>query len=142
MRASLWFGAVIFAASLLSAQTNSKPAASPKKAAQKSATVTADEVNSLRSALAAQQRQMEQQREQMDQLKSQLQQLLDTSQQANAAAQKAQGSVEQAQNTATQAQQSAAEAQRMADQASANAVEARTALALRGHQDPGHETSK
>jgi len=115
---------------LLSAQTDSKPATHPKKVAQKSAAVSSDEVNALRNALAAQQRQMEQQRQQMDQLKSQLQQLLDTTQQANAAAQKAQSSVDQAQTTAAQAQQSATEAQRLADQASSNAVEAKTAVAL------------
>src|SRR5579864_6572314 len=130
MRASLWLGVILCAAALLSAQTNSKPATRPKKAAQKSAAVSADDVNTLRAALAAQQRQMEQQRQQMDQLKSQLQQLLDTSQQANAAAQRAQSSVDQAQTTAAQAQQSATEAQRLADQASSNAVEAKTAVAL------------
>jgi hypothetical protein len=118
------------AATVLSAQTDSKPATHPKKVAQESAAVSADEVNSLRNALAAQQRQMEQQKEQMDQLKSQLQQLLDSTQQANAAAQKAQSTVDQAQSTAAQAQQSATEAQRAADQASSNAVEAKTALAL------------
>jgi hypothetical protein len=143
MRASLWLAAVLCAATLLPAQTGSKPTARPKKAAPKSATVTADEVNSLRSALAAQQRQMEQQREQMDQLKSQLQQLLDASQQANAAAQKAQSGVDQVQTTATQAQQSATEAQRLADEASANAVEAKTALALvtTKTQDEGKQLS-
>jgi hypothetical protein len=106
------------------------PTTRTRKVAQKSSAVSADEVNALRNALAAQQRQMEQQRQQMDQLKSQLQQLLDTTQQANAAAQKAQGSVDQAQTTATQAQQSATEAERLADQASTNAVEAKTAVAL------------
>ncbi|MBZ5571466.1 MAG: putative porin [Acidobacteriia bacterium] len=109
------------------AQTAAK--AKPKPAA-KQGTVSAQEVQALRDALAAQQRQMEQQNHQMDQLRSQLQQLLDSAQQASSAAQLAQGSVEQAQTTATQAQQSAAEAQRLADQASSNAVEAKTALAL------------
>ena len=130
MRASLWLGVFLSAAALLSAQTNSKPAIRPKKAAQKSAAISADDVNSLRAALAAQQRQMEQQRQQMDQLKAQLQQLLDTSQQASAAAQRAQSSVDQAQTTAAQALQSATAAQRLADQASSNAVEANTAAAL------------
>jgi hypothetical protein len=143
MRASLWLGVVICAATLLSAQTNSKPATRPKKAAQKSATVSADEVTLLRSALAAQQRQMDQQREQMDQLKSQLQQLLDTSQQASVTAQKAASSVDQAQSTATQAQQSAVEAQRLADQASSNAAEVKTGLALvtTKTQDEGKQLS-
>jgi hypothetical protein len=66
----------------------------------------------------------------MEQLRAQVQQLLDATQQANAAAQRGQSSAEQAQSTAAQAQQSAAEAQRLADQASANAVEAKTSLAL------------
>ena len=130
MRVSLWFGVVICAVTLLPAQTNSKPVTTSRKTTRRSAAASADELGTLRSAIVAQQRQIEQQREQMDQLKSQLQQLLNTSQQANAAAQKAQGSVDQAQTVATQAQQSAAEAQRIADQASANAVEAKTALAL------------
>jgi hypothetical protein len=143
MRASLWSGVVICAATLLSAQTNSKLATRPRKAGQKSATVSADEVTLLRSALAAQQRQMDQQREQMDQLKSQLQQLLDTSQQASATAQKAANGVDQAQSTATQAQQSAAEAQRLADQASSNAAEVKTGLALvtTRTQDEGKQLS-
>jgi hypothetical protein len=85
-----------------------------------------DEVQELRSALAAQQQQLEAQREQMQQLQSQLQQLLNQAQSANANAQQLQA----AQSNAAQAQQSAAEAQRLADQASANAVEAKTALAL------------
>ena len=63
MRASPWLGVILCAAALLSAQANSKPATHPKKAAQKSAAVSADDVNSLRAALAAQQRQMEQQRQ-------------------------------------------------------------------------------
>ena len=143
MRASLWLSAIMCAATLLAEQTNPKPAAHSKKVAQKSATVGANEVNTLRTALAAQQRQLEQQREQMDQLRSQLQQLLDTTQQANAVAQKAQSSVDQAQTTATQAQQSAAEAQRLADQASSNAVEAKTSLALvtTKTQDEGKQVS-
>jgi hypothetical protein len=130
MKPSLWLGLVISAATLLPAQTNLKPASRPKKVAATKTVVSVAEVNSLRDALAAQQKQMEAQRQQMDQLKSQLQQLLDASQQANAAAQKVQSSAEQAQTTAAQAQQSAVEAQRLADQASANAVEAKTALSL------------
>jgi TolA-binding protein len=143
MRPSLWLGVVICAATLLSAQTNSKPAAHLKKVAQKSVAASADDVNALRNALAAQQRQMEQQRQQMDQLKSQLQQLLDTTQQANATAQRAQSGVDQIQTAATQAQQSATEAQRLADQASANAVEAKTAVALvtTRTQDEGRQLS-
>ncbi len=113
---------LILAATVGVAQTAARPQTA-KKAAAKSATITASDVQQLRAALAAQQQQMEQQRQQMDQLKVQLQQLLDASQQANSAAQKGQSS-------ADQAQQTAAEAQRLADQASANAVEAKTALAI------------
>src|SRR5277367_4394234 len=65
MKASLWSAVVICTATLLSAQTNPTPAAKPKKAVQKSAAASSDEVNALRNALAAQQRQVEQQREQM-----------------------------------------------------------------------------
>jgi len=107
------------------AQTPAK--AKPKTAAKAGGVVTAQEVQALRDALAAQQRQTEQQNRQMEQLRAQVQQLLDAS---NAANQKAQSNAEQAQTTAAQAQQSAAEAQRLADQASSNAVEAKTALAL------------
>ena len=102
----------------------------PSKKAVSPARVSAKDVQELRDALAAQQKQSEEQRQQLEQLKSQLQQLLDATQQANASAQKVQGSAEQAQTTATQAQQSAAEAQRLADQASSSATEAKTALSL------------
>jgi TolA-binding protein len=95
-----------------------------------STTVTVKEVQDLKEAVAAQQQQLKQQNQMVDQLRSQLQQLLDATQQANSAAQKVHSTVDQAQTTATQAQQSATEAQRLADQASANAVEAKTALAL------------
>src|SRR5713101_8824807 len=127
MRQLLWFSAFMLAISIAAAQTSAPP-----KAAKKSspARVSAKEVQELRDALTAQQRQVEEQRQQFDQLKSQLQQLLDATQQANAAAQKGQGSAEQAQTTATQAQQSASEAQHAADQASANATEAKAALSL------------
>ncbi len=123
MKRSLWLIVLVSAATLLPAQTTSKPNTSPKKVTARGKAASADEVSALREVLVAQQAQMERQRQQMDQLKSQLQQLLDATQQANAAAQKAQSSAEQTQNTATQAQ-------RLADQASANAVEAKTALAL------------
>jgi len=133
MRTFLWFSAFWFSAFMLvingaTAQTG----ATPKTAAKKSnpARVSARDVQELRDALTAQQKQMEEQRQQFDQLKSQLQQLLDATQQASGAAQKGQGSAEQAQATATQAQQSASEAQRAADQASANAAETKTALSI------------
>jgi hypothetical protein len=104
-------------------------AAKKKRPAAKPA-VTAQDVQQLKDLVSTQQKQMEDQRQQMDQLKSQMQQLVDAAQQANALAQKAQSSTDQAQATATQAQKDAAEAQRQADLASANAVEAKTGLAL------------
>ena len=125
MRSTLRFSMLIFMTALAVAQTSSKHQSSTKPA-----TLKASDVQQLRDALTAQQQQLEAQRQQMDQLKSQLQQLLDATQQANAAAQKGQSSATDAATTATQAQQTAAEAQRLADQASANAVEAKTALAL------------
>lgn len=128
MKALSWFLVVLLVTGVW-AQTGSTPAGTTKTATKKTA-ASAQEVDQLRDALAAQQQQMEQQRLQMEQLKSQLQQLLDSTQQANAAAQKAQTSVDQAQTTAVQAQQSATEAQRLADQAAANATEAKTAAAL------------
>jgi putative porin len=130
MKPSLWLGVVISAATLLSAQTNSKPASKAGTVAAKSAVVSVSEVNALRDALAAQQKQMEEQRQQMDQLKSQLQRLLDSTQQANTVAEKVQGSAEQAQTTAAQAQQSATEAKRLADQASTSAGEVKAALSV------------
>ena len=115
----------------VSAQTHTS--ASKKRSASTepaNTTVTVKEVQDLKEAVAAQQQQIKQQNQLVDQLRSQLQQLLDATQQANAAAQRAQSNVDQAQTTAAQAQQSATAAQRLADQASANAVEAKTALAL------------
>jgi len=134
MRRFLWFSTFILFISGAVAQTGGSSKAAPRKAISKkasaSARVTSQEVQELRDALAAQQRQSEEQRQQLEQLKSQLQQLLDATQQASASAQKVQGSAEQAQATAAQAQQSAAEAQRQADQVSSSVTEARTALAL------------
>lgn len=112
----------------VSAQTDS-PSRASAKTTTKATTVSAKEVQALRDALAAQQRQTEQQNRQLEQLRSQVQQLLDATQQANTSAQKAQSSVDQAQGAAAQAQQSAAEAQKVADQASSKATQATTALA-------------
>jgi hypothetical protein len=119
---------VLVLAVTVSAQTDAQPKTSPKKIS-KPATVSAQEVQELRDALAAQKRQTEQQNRQLEQLRSQVQQLIDATQQANASAQKAQSSADQVQGTAAQAQQSAAEAQKVADQASSKATEATTALA-------------
>src|SRR5678809_932785 len=130
MKPILRFSALLVMVSSAMAQTSaSRGAAGPKshpKKAVSPARVSAKDVQELRDALAAQQKQSEEQRQQLEQLKSQLQQLLDATQQASASAQKVQGSAEQAQATAAQAQQSAAEA----DQVSSSVTEARTALAL------------
>ena len=126
MRLFLRFSAIVLLAGIAAAQMS----AAPKTAAKKSdpARVSTKEVQELRDALAAQQKQVEEQGQQMDQLRTQLQQLLDATQQANSAAQKVEGNAEQAQATATQAQQSASDAQRTADQAAANLTAAKTAL--------------
>ena len=134
MRRLWWFGTFILLIGGAAGQTSAGSTAGPRKPTAKkppaSARVTAQEVQELRDALAAQQRQSEEQRQQLDQLKSQLQQLLEATQQASQSAQKVQGSAEQAQTTAAQAQQSAAEAQRQADQASSSIAEAKASLAL------------
>jgi len=125
MKKLVWLIALMMVGTMMAGQTSPRPNSATKKAPAK-----VDEVKELRGALAAQQQQLEAQRQQMDQLRAQLQQLLDASQQANSGARKIQSSLDQAQTNAAQAQQTAAEAQRLADQASANAVEAKTALAL------------
>ena len=122
MKLFSWFSAFVLLVSIAAAQTSTPPKTPAKKPNQ--ARVSAQEVQELRDALAAQLKQVEEQRRQFDQLKAQLQQLLDATQQANTAAQRVQGSANQAQAIATQAQQSAAEAQRAADQASANVTAA------------------
>ena len=108
----------------------------PKKSVSP-ARVSAKDVQELRDALAAQQKQSEEQRQQLDQLKSQLQQLLDATQQASATAQKVQGSAEQAQATAAQAQQSAAEAQHQADQVSSSVYRGKNRTGARGQAVQG-----
>jgi Putative porin len=120
------FGVFVLAVTVSVAQT-----ASPTKGrTAKQRMVPATEVEELRAALAAQQRQMEQQRQQIEQLQSQLERLIDANQPSTLAAEKSQSSLQQVESTAAQAQQSAAEAQRRSDQASANAVEAKSALAV------------
>jgi hypothetical protein len=134
MKRFLWFSAFILVISSATAQTGANPKATPPKPTVKKsaapARVSAREVQELRDALAAQQRQAEEQRQQLEQVKSQLQQLLEATKQANASAQKVQGSAEQAQTTAEQARQSATEAQHLADQASSSATEAKAALSV------------
>src|SRR6202047_5378164 len=134
MKRFLWFSAFILVISSATAQTGANPKATPKKPASQ-ARVSAKEVQELREALAAQQKQADEQRQQLDQLKSQLQQLLDATQQANASAVKVEGSAEQAQTTAAQAQQSATKAQRLTDQASSSAAEAKTALSVQSKDE-------
>jgi hypothetical protein len=116
----------------VSAQTaaSASTAAPAKKRVPSTHTVTAREVQELKEAVSAQQRQISQQNQMVDQLRSQLQQLLDATQKANAAAQSATSGVVQAQSTAVQAQQSATEAKSLADQASSSAAEVKTALAV------------
>lgn len=118
---------------IASAQTDiPAPATTTAKRAvpARQSTVTAREIQGLKEAVSAQQRQIREQSQLVDQLRSQLQQLLDATQQANAAAQKAASGVDQAQNTASQAQQSATEAKTLADHASSNSAEVKTALAV------------
>ena len=114
----------------VSAQTESSAKPGAKKSTKSRAVISAKEVQELREALAAQQRQTEQQSRQLEQLRSQVQQLLDATQQATASGQKAQSSVVEAQGTAVQAQQSAADAQKIAGQASSTAIQAATAVAV------------
>lgn len=134
MKRLLWFSAFMLVISSAMAQTGGSSEPAPLRSTSKKvatpARVSAKDVQELRDALAAQQRQSEEQRQQLEQVKSQLQQLLDATQQANASAQKVQGSADQAQTTAVQAQQSAAEAQRAADQVSSSVAETKTALAV------------
>ena len=133
MRKLLWFSAFILAVGVTTAQTVASPEAAARKSApagRNPARVSSIEVQELRNALAAQQKQMEEQRQQVDQLRVQLGQLLNATQQANTAAQKVQGSADPALVTATRAQQSASDAQQAADQASANAAAAKTALSV------------
>lgn len=112
---------VLLCASLGMAQTSAKPKSTSRKTPAPA--VTAEEVNALRSALAAQQQKVEEQSQQLQRVTMQLQQLLDASQ-------KAQSNAEQAQATATQAGQSAADAQKSAEQASSAAAQTNAALAM------------
>ncbi len=134
MRQVLWFSTIILLIGGAAAQTSAGSKAGSRKPTAKSpsasARVTAQEVQELRDALAAQQRRSEEQSQQLDQLKSQLQQLLDADQHASASAQKVQSSADQAQAAAARAQQSSAEAQSQVDQVSSSVTETKTALAL------------
>jgi Putative porin len=129
MKLFLRFGLSILLMSGAMAQTSGNPKPAPKKVTSQ-ARVSVKEIQELRDALAAQQKQSEEQRQQLDQLKSQVQQLRDATQQANASAQSVQGSAEQAQTTAVQAQQSAVEAQHLAEQASSSVTETKNAMSV------------
>jgi len=109
-------------------QSSSAPVLRKKQIAP--GTQVQKQVSQLTDMVALQQKQLETQGQQLEQLKQQLQKLLNATQQANATAQKGQSNADQAQTAATQAQHAADEAQRVADQASANAVEAKIALAV------------
>ena len=100
-----WGGVFLLSASTLVAQT-ATTATKPKKKTVShaaSATITADDVQQLRDALAAQQRQIEQLRQEMQRRDSALQ---EAQQQAQSAAQQ----LQQAQSAASDAQQKAAAA--------------------------------
>jgi Putative porin len=107
---------------------SSPPPNTTKKATAKPA-VTAKDVEDLKAAVNAQQRQIQQQNQLVDELRSQVQQLLDSTRQATTTAQKAQSSVDQAASAATQAQQSATQAQQVAQQASSSADQVRSEMA-------------
>lgn len=116
--------AIIFLSATLVAQT--APAASRKK----SSNATQEDIETLRSLIAAQQKQLEVQSQQVQQLQEQLRQVLDTVQAASANARTVQSGADQAQATAAQAQQSANEAQRAATDASSAAASASSAASL------------
>ena len=108
------------------AKTRKKPA-QPNKS-------TSQQIQELKDLIQVQQQQMDQQRQQMDQLKAQLEQVVETAQQSRMASQKVQDDSEHALNAANQAQKAASDVQLIADQAVANAVEAKTSLALANTQ--------
>jgi len=118
---------VLFLSATLIAQ---QPTKKKKSGARPKAVPVQQEVKDLREMVTTQQQQLETQRQQMDAIKGQLQQLIDATQQANESAKKAETGLTEAQAAAAKAQQDATEAQRLADQAGANAVEAKTSLAL------------
>src|SRR6185437_14996071 len=120
-----------FALSLtLSALGQSSSTPAPRRKQNATTIQVQKQVSQLTDLVAAQQKQLQAEGSQLEQLKQQLQQLLDATQQASATVQKGQNNADQAQTAAVQAQHTADEAQRVADQVSANAVEAKTALAV------------
>ena len=108
MKSYRWCLVPLIAASSLLAQTSGT--ATPKKKARKAApAVTAQDVQSLRDAIAAQQQQIEQ-------LRQDLQQRDQAAQQAQQQAQQAQQQLQQTQSAIADAQQKAADAQAVASQ--------------------------
>lgn len=106
MKSVLRWCVVPLLATTLVAQTAAKP--KPKKTSAQATAVTAADVQSLRDALAAQQRQIEQLRQLMQNRDAALQQ-------AQQQAQQAQQQLQQAQTAATDAQQKAASAETAAN---------------------------
>jgi len=129
MRHFMWFGVFVLMIGAAAAKAQVGNSDLTTKRSTRTL-VSVREVQELRDALAAQQKQIEEQRQQVDQLKSQLQQLLDATQQAKAAVQGVQGAAEQAQGIATEARQSAADAQHAADQAASSSAATKTALSV------------
>ena len=127
-----WLATTLVVASMTPTVFAQQPSTTkPKTAAKRPKPAPVQqEVKDLRDLVTTQQQQLETQRHQVDDLKNQMQELIDATKQANAAAQKAESGVTEVQAAATKAQQDATEAQRLADQAGANAVEAKTSLAL------------
>ena len=102
-----WWCVVPLLATTLVAQTAANP--KPKKTRARAATITAQDIQSLRDALAAQQQQLEQ-------LKQQMQTRAAALQQAQQQAQQAQQQLQQAQASATEAQQKASAAETAANE--------------------------
>ena len=106
MKSVLRWCVVPLLATSLVAQTAAKP--KPRKSSSKAATITAQDVQELRDALAAQQQQIQQLQQQMQSRDAALQQ-------AQQAAQQAQQQLQQTQAAATDAQQKAASAELLAN---------------------------
>ena len=109
MKSVLRWCVVPLLATTLVAQTAATAKPKKKTAAKRAPAVTAQDVQSLRDALAAQQKQIEDLRQEMQSRETALQQ-------AQQQAQQAQQQLQQAQTTATDAQQKAAAAQNVADE--------------------------
>ena len=107
MKSLLRWCVVPLLATTLVAQTAANP--KPKKTRARAATITAQDIQSLRDALAAQQQQLEQ-------LKQQMQTRAAALQQAQQQAQQAQQQLQQAQASATEAQQKASAAETAANE--------------------------